>query len=163
MLKIDNIKKEIINKIFNNKSSIIKYSGIILIGNNMSGKSYLIKEIIKEKLPENNIYFIDSVNRIIPNSNPMGLFNTIKLSDILENRLKDDIFNKKDVISTTTTNTLVLNELLENFENYKTIIENYFGYKFEIITEYTEFKIKSININLIMNFIPNFQTEFRRF
>lgn len=48
MLKIDNIKKEIINKIFNNKSSFIKHSDIILIGNNMSGKYYLIKEIIKE-------------------------------------------------------------------------------------------------------------------
>lgn len=70
----------------------------IIIGDNASGKSELMKGIVKSKLNKGErVYFIDSVNRTFQISQVSHSMQEIEFSEkIVKTRLKDDYFNLRD-------------------------------------------------------------------
>lgn len=84
--KIDKIVEEII-KI---------NEDVIIVGDNSSGKSDILKSII-ENLPQNECYYIDSCNRVFEYKNTLNTGDNLpKTEDILKARLEEDNFNLKD-------------------------------------------------------------------
>lgn len=133
MINMDFLINSIYERIHTSKSKL--YSNYIIVGNNMSGKSQLIKSLIEKYIQEDpkSIYFIDSCNRTIAKDNPRGMFSEItSITEITTDRLKPNNFNKVDKISPTYDNHLILNELFSNEEVYKNIIENYFKQSFKL-------------------------------
>lgn len=131
MIETKKIKKIIIDNIYENIASELKYKDFILIGSNMRGKSKVIKDIIN--LDKDDLYFIDSVNRIIPNDNPSGRFVEIQdIKSILKHRREDGIFNTKDKIDETHNNSLILKELIDNLGSYKDLLNKYFECNFKV-------------------------------
>ena len=132
MINIQDVKNIIVEKVYNNVASEFNHNDFILIGSNMTGKSKIIKDIIDTNI--DNLYFIDSINRTIPNDNPIGKFSDISsIEDIVVNRRKKDVFNRKDVIDNIHNNNLILNELIENIETYRELINKFFNCEFEVI------------------------------
>lgn len=87
----------------------LEYGDCIIIGDNSSGKSWLLCEIVKKTIKKrsNGIYFIDAVNRGFA---PFYIINsTIKKKpnlsseDVVRFRLKEEYFNVKDSFSPTKT------------------------------------------------------------
>lgn len=112
---IESIKKN--NKFFQHKD-------IIIVGENNSGKSYVIKNILQE-LVENDVYFIDSNNRNIPveRKDIDSIFDKLEIREILKSRLKSNNFNKEDVFLERGNNFVVLNELIVNKNKYKKLFK----------------------------------------
>lgn len=134
MLKVQDLLHEINRNLLEEVGSIYKYNDFILVGNNMSGKSWLIKELLKSN--QDKIYFIDSINRTIATNNPIGKFEDINdKKEILLQRIKDENFNTRDTVAASYNNSLILNELYENIEVYKDNINYYFETSFEVILE----------------------------
>ncbi|MBN9645572.1 ATP-binding protein [Terrisporobacter glycolicus] len=116
--------KEVINLIVesvNQEKKIFKYKDMILIGENTSGKSKIIKECIK-KMNYNDVYFIDSNNRVILTDDTQRLMNDefckFKVQDIVRCRIKKDYFNKKDVFSEDSGGEIILGELINHNSKY---------------------------------------------
>lgn len=125
MKTISDINRLIIGKL-NNQYNSLKHYNCIIVGDNMAGKSYLIKDIVE--MNPSNCYYLDSVNRTIPIDNPAYLFeiNKIMIEDINRNRIKKTNFNKKDVFTPEVNNSIILNELIENIGDYEENIHNFF-------------------------------------
>lgn len=73
------------------------YRDTIIIGDNSSGKSYLLKSFVRKVLAQKNVYFIDAVNR------GFDVTKVLRLKEdppykrtIIDTRLQDDYFNIKD-------------------------------------------------------------------
>lgn len=151
MINMESLINSIYMKVCKSKQEK-SYSDYIIVGNNMSGKSELIRNLIERYTKENKsnnstekyidkftsqgeIYFIDSCNRTISKDNPRGMFSEINdFFEITTERLKPINFNKVDKISSNYDNHLILNELLNNKEIYKDILEDYFEDSFDIVT-----------------------------
>lgn len=75
----------------------LKYKDTVIIGDNASGKSFLLKLMIEKKKSSDDIYFIDAVNRgfdvskIIKNSQLAEYKNTV-----INRRIQEEYFNLKD-------------------------------------------------------------------
>lgn len=120
--------KEIISLIvesINNKKNFFRYNNMILIGENTSGKSNIIKGAIRG-LKYKNIYFIDSNNRVIPTKNGLmsDEFSKVRVSELVECRMKKDYFNKKDVFSDDSGGEVILGELIKNNVKYTALFKN---------------------------------------
>lgn len=117
--KIDRIVEEILK---------IK-EDIIIVGDNSSGKSDILKSIIKN-LPQSECYYIDSCNRVFEYKNTLNTGdNLLKTEDILKARLEEENFNLKDSFGT-----------IGNIERYYSI------YKTEFLSLINEFLEKDIII-----------------
>lgn len=117
--KIDRIVEEILK---------IK-EDIIIVGDNSSGKSDILKSII-ENLPQSECYYIDSCNRVFEYKNTLNTGdNLLKTEDILKARLEEENFNLKDSFGT-----------IGNIERY------YSRYKTEFLSLINEFLEKDIII-----------------
>lgn len=117
--KIDRIVEEILK---------IK-EDIIIVGDNSSGKSDILKSII-ENLPQSECYYIDSCNRVFEYKNTLNTGdNLLKTEDILKARLEEENFNLKDSFGT-----------IGNIERYYSI------YKTEFLSLINEFLEKDIII-----------------
>ena len=85
---------EIVKKMLQEKLS---YSNSIIVGDNSSGKSLLLKRLIEEAEKNNRVYFIDAVNR---NFNVKKVAKFEKKpeykSTILKTRIREDYFNLVD-------------------------------------------------------------------
>lgn len=87
---LEDISQKIIDK-------SLKYTDSVIIGDNSSGKSLLLRTLISKKGIKDEVYFIDAVNRgfdiskIVEESRPHDYKNTI-----LSKRLQEDYFNLKD-------------------------------------------------------------------
>ena len=114
--------KDIIELIKNsivNDTKFFLYKDMILIGENTSGKSNIIKGAIKA-LNYEGVYFIDSRNRVVPTKGATigDEFGKFQVSDILKCRLKQNNFNKKDMFSDDSEGEVVLGELIKNSSKY---------------------------------------------
>lgn len=84
--KIDKIVEEII-KI---------NEDVIIVGDNSSGKSDILKSVIKN-LPQSECYYIDSSNRVFEYKNTLDTGNNLpKIENVLKVRLEEENFNLKD-------------------------------------------------------------------
>ena len=113
------IKKSIINK-----TNFYQYKDMIIIGENTSGKSKMLKDSIKALINE-GAYFIDCKNRVIPTTRGLMAdeFNKFKVSEIVGIRIKKDNFNKKDIFSIQSDSEVVLEELIKNNNKYKKLFK----------------------------------------
>lgn len=111
---IELIKGSIINE-----TKFLLYKDMILIGENTSGKSNIIKGAIKA-LNYEGVYFIDSRNRVVPTKGATigDEFGKYKPSEILKCRLKKNNFNKKDMFSDDSEGEVILGELIKNRSKY---------------------------------------------
>lgn len=105
-------------------NNFFQHKDIIIVGENNSGKSYVIKNILQE-LVEHDVYFIDSNNRNIPieRKDIDSTFDKLEIREILKIRLKSNNFNKEDVFSEKGNNFVVLNELIINQIKYKKLFK----------------------------------------
>ena len=75
----------------------LKYKDTIIIGDNSSGKSELLRKLIYELRKFQNVYFIDAVNR---NFSVQAISRTAKLpiytEHIINTRLDEEHFNIED-------------------------------------------------------------------
>lgn len=92
------ILDEVATKI-RNKNLLHEHS--IILGDNASGKSELIRRIVKEKIDKGErVYFIDSVNRYFDVSKIDDLTSSIEIErNIILKRLTNEYFNTKDSFS----------------------------------------------------------------
>jgi len=130
----NNMLKEIKYKIENEK---LKYKNTIIIGDNSSGKSELLRNILLDK--KEGYYFIDSVNRSF---NYEKIENTQQVADtyinVLEYRLEENIFNLKDSFDFNKTGMGFIEEVYLNFEEeLKILIRDFLNIDFDIIIEDT--------------------------
>ena len=108
----------------NEGKHFFKYKDMILIGENTSGKSKIIKESIKKMQHDDayDAYFIDSNNRVILTDNTQLLlndeFSKFKVKDLVQCRIKKDYFNKKDVFSDDSGGEIILGELINHHDKY---------------------------------------------
>lgn len=109
------IKKSIINNV-----NFYQYKDMIIIGENTSGKSKMLKDSIGALNNNTNIYFIDCKNRVIPTKKGLIIdeFNKFKISEIVDERIKKDNFNKKDIFSIGAESEIALGELIKNNSKY---------------------------------------------
>ncbi|MBS6601915.1 MAG: hypothetical protein KH333_13065 [Clostridium sp.] len=124
--------KEIKYKIENEK---LKYKNTIIIGDNSSGKSELLRNILLDK--KEGYYFIDSVNRSF---NYEKIENTQQVRDtyinVLEYRLEENIFNLKDSFDFNKTGMGFIEEVYLNFEEeLKILIRDFLDINFDITIE----------------------------
>ena len=117
MLKLFEIKNMIKNAIKENKV-LLKHRNVIIVGENSSGKSTLLKNIINNDGTE---YVIDSVNRKVIDNNKeiKSTFSDLNLKEIVKNRLSEDFFNKKDTFNKLLGTELIVNELKNNLNKYQ--------------------------------------------
>ena len=108
MHNINQLVNLIYKKRFEKQYCEMKYDDYIIVGDNMSGKSELIREL--ENKIEDQLFFIDTVNRTIGTTDPIGEFDKItSVKEIVEERFRDERFNISDSIGIHNHN-LILNE-----------------------------------------------------
>lgn len=142
---IDIIKKSIIND-----TKFFRYNDMIIIGENTSGKSNILKESLRT-LADKGVYFIDSTNRAIPNK--LGIigdeFGKFEIPKIIEERVKKDNFNRKDVFSYNSGGEVVLGELIKNASMYMQLFQETLDIHmtYEISSDFVEDEVEQIYIN----------------
>lgn len=126
----------------------MKYTHTILIGENSSGKSEVLREYVEEMLSrKNDIYYIDSVNRYFDISKVSTPYTDIEKSnkeDIVKTRMKREYFNLKDTFTLFRT----LNDQIEliylSYESeLQEMLKKFLGFSFEI----TEIKEKEVRFD----------------
>lgn len=144
MHNINQLVNLIYKKRFEKQYCEMKYDDYIIVGDNMSGKSELIREL--ENKIEDQLFFIDTVNRTIGTTDPIGEFDKItSVKEIVEERFRDERFNISDSIGIYNHN-LILNELIEHYDKYQLVIESYIGKSFQILEQKEASSIMSGNI-----------------
>lgn len=100
----------------------LKYGDCIIIGDNSSGKSWLLSEIVKKTIKKRSkgIYFIDAVNRGFA---PFYIINghvkkkpDLSSEEVVRFRLKEEYFNVQDSFSPTKTGTEKVEEFYPWYE-----------------------------------------------
>ena len=130
MKKIDITAHDVADRIEKGKK-FYKHSNLIICGENSFGKSTLIKAIVKDcsKLSE-AIYYIDSQNRqICDYDNTAGgrPLEKMSLNAIVENRLSDSNYLKRDVFEERTNGPAVAYTALKNSpEKYNELFWDFF-------------------------------------
>ncbi|WP_024292374.1 hypothetical protein [Lacrimispora indolis] len=131
---------------------------LVLVGLSSSGKSKILKDMI-EKLFDENIYFIDSPNRVIKTS--IGTFNSFedfKVKDVLTCRNKEKYFGAKDVFSEEIGTELILSELNKKKIFYKKLFKEVINKRLtfdedlpfgELTDAIESFKLDNIDLNHI--------------
>ena len=110
----------------------LPYKDTILLGDNSSGKSDVLKNII-DKSDKRNFYFIDAVNREFDVKQISFDKKSIEYSTkINENRLREDIFNHKDSFYYGGT-PRAIEDLYFNYRNeIEKLMQNFLQIKFEV-------------------------------
>lgn len=121
-----NVKEiiDLILKSIEENTNFFQYRDMIIIGENTSGKSMIIKQVIKN-INNERIYFIDVKNRTIPTKDYLikENFDDIEIKDLLSYRVERDVFNKKDVFLSDKGSEVVLSELISNISKYKELFK----------------------------------------
>ena len=114
------------------------HNSIVVVGDNSSGKTRLIKNlldlVIKNK--NNEFYYIDSCNRQVVDKINSALdigFSTkgLDVLSIVTTRRNDDYFSKEDYFNRKYTGGVVIfSELKNNLEKYNVIIKNFMPWSF---------------------------------
>lgn len=125
------------------KKNFYNHQNLLIVGANTSGKSKYIKDFIKKiNLSECNYYFIDTTNRTIPlglNQERNNTFYDLDISDIRNERNKNNNFNKKDIFTSIYGPEILENSLIQNLEYYSNL--------FKVVLEITLSQDVSSNSN----------------
>ena len=109
----NNMLMKIKNKIINEN---LKYNNSIIIGDNSSGKSELLKMYLNESKAE--CYFIDSVNRTFDYEKVTKKnIENEEYKHIVNYRLNENIFNLKDSFNIDKTGMGFIEDIYFNFED----------------------------------------------
>lgn len=124
--------KQVINKIIKEE---LRYEDTILIGDNSSGKSELLRKLVCELRRFQKVYFIDAVNR---NFSVQAVSRTEKIpvytEHIINTRLDEEHFNIKDSFNCYGTNTERIEILYNLFETeIQEMFEKLTGKTFELL------------------------------
>lgn len=147
-----NVKQVIdtILKSITNEENFFRYRDMILIGENTSGKSNIIKGAIKG-LKFKDVYLIDSNNRVIPIKRGLigDEFDKFKVMDLVKCRIKKDYFNKKDVFSDDSEGEVILGELIKNNAKYKRLFKDILDIEMEYqdSNDFVEDEVEQIYID----------------
>lgn len=123
---------EVVEKIAMEK---LPHKNCVIIGDNSSGKSLLLKKFIEKVKGSNNIYFIDAVNRgfdvkKVSNSDAKIEYNTT----ILDTRIEDYYFNLNDSFNCFGTLTERVEMIYKIYENdVQNLFYKFTGDKFNIL------------------------------
>ncbi|NFG03104.1 hypothetical protein FCV36_12490 [Clostridium sporogenes] len=106
---------------------------ILIIGANNSGKSKIIKNVIRDLKEQKILYFIDSPNRTITTERTeFRTFSDLTIDEIVKKRIQDKYFNKVDIFTDSFGNEIVLSELFDNFEEYRKLFREILGIEIHI-------------------------------
>ncbi|MDO4556259.1 MAG: hypothetical protein Q4B70_14125 [Lachnospiraceae bacterium] len=108
---------------------------VVLIGDNSTGKSQIIKALISDKLEKKeNIYFIDAVNRFFQISETGSFDRGIEFHNTVNRtRLQDDYFNLRDSWDYFGTKTERIEMIYLSLEQeVQRLLKNYVGQTFQI-------------------------------
>ena len=110
-----NITESLTEKISNER---LHYPCSVLIGDNSSGKSFLIKRLIEQWMPQRPVYFIDAVNRGFDVGKVTAVKENVSYanSKVVETRLKEDYFNLQDSFNCYGTSTERIEQIYSAFE-----------------------------------------------
>lgn len=123
-MDIKYIIREIIDDIKNDKS-FCYFKDLLIVGENTSGKSKILKDAINELIKDEKIYFIGSPNRNIltERKDLKNNFSKLDITRIIKNRIADKNLNLNDVFTEDTRTELVLNELITEFGKYSVLFK----------------------------------------
>lgn len=141
----NNMLTEIKNKIIKEK---LKYNSSIIIGDNSSGKSELLKMYLNESNAD--CYFIDSVNRTFDYEKVTKRnIQNEEYKNILNYRMKENIFNLKDSFDIDKTGMGFIEDIYFNFEDeIKEMIHEFLDINFEIISEENQYTGKGYKLKI---------------
>ncbi len=126
--------------ILDDTKNIYRHKNLILVGNNASGKSRCLENILRKSLDKSpeDIYFIDSKNRVMVEKNKAfgGRLYELPVKDIVNYRLGKEVFLCQDAfISGYSGGDVAYNELyrdIENEKNLQTLYSELLGLNAEI-------------------------------
>lgn len=130
-----------LRKIFQNEE--LTYESSIIIGDNSSGKSDVIRGIIKDSITK-NVYYIDSVNRYFSENQIMSLNpnEIIEYSnDVVENRIKEDNYNFRDTFFYKGAPRAIEDFYLQYKDEVRALMQDFLQTKFEIKHNEVEWQI----------------------
>ena len=141
----NNMLMEIKNKIINKN---LKYNNSIIIGDNSSGKSELLKMYLNESKAE--CYFIDSVNRTFDYEKVTKKnIENEEYKNIVNYRLNENIFNLKDSFNIDKTGMGFIEDIYFNFEDeIKEMIYEFLNIKLEIVIEENQYTGRSYKLKI---------------
>ena len=115
---------EVIKTAKKDNTKFFSYYDMVIIGENTSGKSNIIKGAIKA-LELKNVYFIDSRNRVIPSKGNLinDQFSNFEVQNIVRTRILLKNFNKNDVFTNDSGKEVVLGELILNSGEYTNLFK----------------------------------------
>lgn len=128
-----------LRKIFQNDE--LTYESSIIIGDNSSGKSDVIKGIIEDGITE-NVYYLDSVNRYFSEDQIMTLNPSERIeysNDIVGNRIKEDNF--KDTFFYKGAPRAIEDFYLQYENEVRVLMQDFLQAKFEIKRNEVEWQI----------------------
>lgn len=141
----NNMLMEIKDKIIKGN---LKYSNSIIIGDNSSGKSELLKMYLNESNAE--CYFIDSVNRTFDYEKVTKRnIENEEYKNVINYRIKENIFNLKDSFDIDKTGMGLIEDIYFNFEKeIKEMIYEFLNVKLDIISESNQYTGKSYELKI---------------
>jgi len=129
-----------------NDTDIYNHKSIVVVGDNDSGKTTLLKELLKRvKMDENeSFYFIDAPNRVVYGSDNRNQASEMRYEDfspmdILKERSSVSFLSKEDVFPRSNKGSIVTySELLGNVSKYEDLFNKYFECKIEKSTAFNK-------------------------
>ena len=99
-MKLVEIIEKIVIDLMENKRCF-SFKNMLIIGENNSGKSKIIKEVLKKIIGKEWIYFIDSCNRdiVVSQKDIVSSFNDLDIVEVAKRRIDDKYFNKLDTFT----------------------------------------------------------------
>lgn len=140
-------------------SNIFTHRNIVIVGDNSSGKTTLIKWLLSRIVEENNndFYFLDAYNRIIYGSDNKNQASELRYADftpleIIKARISSTYLSKEDVFPGANKGSLVTySELLGDMPGYEAVINKFFNCKIEMASVFKEGSIISGSNILAIN------------
>lgn len=136
---ISDISKDIYKSVECN-TVIFTHKSLVIVGDNSSGKTTLLKNLLAKIRKENDarFYFIDALNRIVYGSDSKNQESELRYSDytpfeILKERSSASYMSKEDIFPRANKGYLVTySELCSNIEGYEKILNNFFNCKIKM-------------------------------
>lgn len=158
MYSIADASTTIYNSVMNN-NDIYSHKSIVVAGDNDSGKTSLLKDLLSKVKDEDNkyFYFIDATNRIVYGSEFKNYESGIRYADftpleILKERSSLTYLSKEDIFPQANKGSFVTySELRGNVDKYEQLLNKFFDCKIELVTELNEESIISGNEILSIN------------
>ncbi len=131
--EIDKVANEIYDSVIQDKH-FKSHNDIVVVGENATGKTTLLKRILALASKNNTSYFyyIDSLNRVVSGSEVKRQESTFCYDDfttqqVLNDRIKDSFFSKEDIfVNGITGAQITYSELAKNLSDYEELFSNFF-------------------------------------